>query len=127
MAATFAEKLAAEAVTRRDDGALVADPLKLARLLGGGFFTRYNGGWVRRVTDLETFEGSQMPEGSPVQMQPGIYLDCSIGGSRKAPRATYTLFALLPDGSGKRLGSDHLEGWQSYLRSLLTDDLRQLI
>jgi len=32
-------------------------------------------------------------------MSPGVYLDCSIGGSRKNQRYVYTVFALREDGA----------------------------
>lgn len=73
-------------------------------------YTRYNGGWIRHVTGLDTKKtdgysilGDFVKDG--IQWQdPGLYLDCSIGGSRKNQERWFTLFVLTPDGEIQKVG-----------------------
>jgi hypothetical protein len=73
-------------------------------------YTRYNGGWIKTVTGLNTkttdgysILGEFVKDG--IQWQdPGLYLDCSIGGSRKQQERWFTLFVLTPDGEIQKVG-----------------------
>lgn len=68
-------------------------------------FTRYNGGWIKEVVGVDTshtngysIKGDFISRGIN-WVTPGLYIDCSKGGSRKNQVYTYTLFELNPDGS----------------------------
>lgn len=73
-------------------------------------YTRYNGGWIRHVTGLNTkttdgysILGDFVKDG--IQWaDPGLYLDCSIGGSRKQQERWFTLFVLTPEGEIQKVG-----------------------
>jgi hypothetical protein len=73
-------------------------------------FTRYNGGWIKTVTGLnKTITNGYSVLGTFAQAQitwnsPGLYLDCSIGGSRKNHEPRYQLFILHKDGSISGVG-----------------------
>ncbi len=64
------------------------------------YFSRYNGGWIKsviglnkKVTDGYSIKGEFDPQG--VQWtNPGLYLDCSIDGSRKNQYHCYHLLKL---------------------------------
>jgi|SRR6185503_20060100 len=67
--------------------------------------TRYNGGWMKSVTGLDKTKnngysllGDFVGEGLQ-PLQPGLYLVCDIGGSRKNQVKTYTLVVLHTDSS----------------------------
>lgn len=75
-------------------------------------FSRYNGGWIKSVTGIDkshtdgysvlgnfAWKGKQW-------YYPGIYLDCSISGSRKAWQYRYHLFVLRKDGSFKSIADE---------------------
>lgn len=78
-------------------------------------FTRYNGGWIRRidiVNEKMTTGYSLVSEFAGEGLtwhKPGLYLDCSIGGSRKNQKYQYSLFILGQDGVAKY--HDALETW----------------
>jgi hypothetical protein len=78
-------------------------------------FTRYNGGWIRRidiVNEKMTTGYSLVSEIAGEGLtwhKPGLYLDCSIGGSRKNQKYQYSLFILGQDGVAKY--HDALETW----------------
>lgn len=64
--------------------------------------TRYNGGWVKRVDGLDktvatgySILGPFMRDGADVYVEGGLYLDCSIGGSRRNQEKTYHLFRVV--------------------------------
>lgn len=67
--------------------------------------TRYNGGWVKSVTGLDQTKtngysiiGEFLKSG--VQwLSPGLYLDCSKGGSRKHQDVYHSLVKLNTDGT----------------------------
>ena len=70
-------------------------------------FTRYNGGWIRRIDTVNekmttgySLVGEFAGEGLTWH-KPGLYLDCSIGGSRKNQKYQYSLFILGQDGVAK--------------------------
>jgi hypothetical protein len=72
-------------------------------------FTRYNGGWIRRIDTVNekmttgySLVGEFAREGLTWH-KPGLYLDCSIGGSRKNQKYQYSLFILGQDGVAKYL------------------------
>ena len=72
-------------------------------------FTRYNGGWIRRIDTVNekmttgySLVGEFAGEGLTWH-KPGLYLDCSIGGSRKNQKYQYSLFILGQDGVAKYL------------------------
>ena len=66
-------------------------------------FTRYNGGWIKTIKNLDkdyqngySLEGEFLPVSSgTIQLHENeLYLDCSIGGSRKNQEKNYTLFKI---------------------------------
>lgn len=73
-------------------------------------YSRYNGGWIKKVeglnksvTDGFSIVGDFAPKGLTWHT-PGLYLDCSIDGSRKNQERFFTLFALKRDGSIQKRG-----------------------
>lgn len=83
-------------------------------------YSRYNGGWIRKVEGLDKsktdgysilgeFAGSGM-----TWHEPGLYIDCSIEGSRKNQYRWFTLFILHKDGEiepvGKSIGMEGHSG-----------------
>ena len=62
--------------------------------------TRYNGGWLKTVTGLDktvtngfSIEGEFVQAGDfKMDYKPGLYVDCSKGGSRKNQKWNYHLF-----------------------------------
>ena len=117
---------------RNDMGQMLLDPVVLAKQAAGEDFTRYNGGWVKSVTKLDkrqtngySLVGDFLKEGLQ-WLSPGVYLDCSIGGSRKHPAKTYTVFLLKPDGSVEKLGSvEQCRDWAVRLWDIIEDGLNQ--
>lgn len=72
-------------------------------------FTRYNGGLIRRIDSVNekittgySLVGEFVWKGLTWN-KPGLYLDCSIGGSRKNQKYQYSLFILGQDGVAKYL------------------------
>lgn len=70
-------------------------------------FTRYNGGWIKRIDTVNekvttgySLVGEFARKGLTWH-KPGLYLDCSIGGSRKNQKYQYSLFILGQDGVAK--------------------------
>lgn len=69
-------------------------------------FTRYNGGWLKKVTGLDKSKTNgysilgEFVKGGDYKMDypTGIYLDCSKGGSRKNQEFNYHLFKVDKDG-----------------------------
>ena len=66
-------------------------------------FTRYNGGWIKTITGINkkykngySLLGEFLPisSGNIDLEEDVVYLDCSIGGSRKNHEKNYTLFKL---------------------------------
>lgn len=110
-------------------------------------FTRYNGGWVKTVkgldkkrTDGYSIDGSFVPDARYEWITPGLFIDCSIGGSRKNQTKTYTLFEITPDYELNEIAvskshSWAVEFWPEIEQRLaipkpevvLTDELRQAI
>jgi hypothetical protein len=77
---------------------------------GGGFESpmgRYNGGWCKTVERLDKSKDNGYSlvgefvhkESVQAYQEPGLYLDCDIGGSRRNQVKYYTLFALKADGT----------------------------
>ena len=79
--------------------------LEKAILSGIDNATRYNGGWVKSVTGLDQTKTNGYSvigkfQKSGVQwFDPGLYLDCSKGGSRKNQEIIHSLIMLKADGS----------------------------
>lgn len=94
---------------RNTKGEMLLDPITLAREAAGNNYSRYNGGWVKHVkvldkskTDGYSLVGPFLNEG--LQWLPaGVYLDCSIAGSRKHPRRHYTIFTLSFEGKVEKV------------------------
>lgn len=92
------------AIEKNDKGQLLLDPVALAKGVAGENFSRRNGGWVKNVVGLDKTKtngysllGDFLNQGLQ-WLSPGLYLDCSIGGSRKNHQYWYTLFTLDSDG-----------------------------
>ncbi len=91
-------------IERNSEGCLLMDPEKVAAEVTPKF-SRYNGGWIKRVDGLDKkYANGYSLVGEFVEkglqwLKPGLYLDCSIEGSRKHPERRYSLFRLLPDGT----------------------------
>lgn len=68
-------------------------------------YSRYNGGWVKSVTGLHKAHANgfslvgEFCEKKTAWNMPGLYVDCSISGSRKNQEKTYNLFRLNSDGT----------------------------
>lgn len=92
-----------------DKGHLLLDPEKVAQEAAGEKFSRYNGGWVKNVNRLDKSKTNgfslvgEFFKSGLTWMPPGVYVDCSIDGSRKYPERHYTLFRLHPDGRVEKL------------------------
>lgn len=100
-------------IERNEKGQLLLDPVVLAKEAAqqGGSFSRYNGGWIKSITKLDKSQtngyslvGEFVKQGLQ-WLSPGVYLDCSISGSRKNQVKSYTVFKLEKDGSVKLLGT----------------------
>ena len=89
---------------RNENGAYLLDPVAVAREHVKEY-TRYNGGWIKTVERIDKSKTNgyslvgEFCKSGLQWMSPGVYLDCSIGGSRKYQRNVYTVFALREDGS----------------------------
>lgn len=83
--------------------------------------TRYNGGWTKTVTGLDKTKGNgfsilgEFLRGGVQPLQPGLYLDCGIGGSRKNQEHHYHLVELTPTGEVIILQS--VDGLSGYTRN----------
>lgn len=96
-------------VEKNPKGQLLVDPQQLARQAAGSNFSRYNGGWVKYIIGLDKSKtngysllGRFLNTGLQ-WLDPGLYLDCSVAGSRNHPEKRYTLFQLLETGEIKVL------------------------
>ncbi len=89
---------------RNENGAYLLNPNEIA---GEHVkkYTRYNGGWIKSVERLDKSQTSgyslvgEFLKSGLQWMSPGVYLDCSKGGSRKNQTSIYTVLALREDGS----------------------------
>jgi len=108
----FFEQMVFEAsimIRKNDEGELLLNITAVAAEVIPNF-TRYNGGWIKRVTGVDETKTDgysligDFTKTGLTWHQPGVYLDCSIGGSRKNQAYRYSLFILQPDGVGKYLG-----------------------
>ena len=100
-----------------DAGRLLLNTTDLAKAGAGGNYTRYNGGWLKTITAIDkrktngySLVGEFLDGRTSMYLRPGVYLDCSVGGSRKHHYAVYTVFRLSPTGEVEKLGdenSDH--------------------
>ncbi len=67
-------------------------------------YDRYNGGWIKSVKSLnKKFTNGYSIVGDFVNegvnwVTPGLFIDCSVGGSRKHHDKYHTLFELTPKG-----------------------------
>lgn len=90
---------------RNEKGQMLLDPEALAKKAAGDRFSRYNGGWIREVTRIDKTQTNgyslvgNFLKGGKQWLSPGVYVDCSIGGSRKHREKRYTAFRL--DGEGE--------------------------
>jgi len=89
---------------RNENGAYLLNPVAVAREHVKKY-TRYNGGWIKTIEQIDksktngySLVGEFLKSGLQ-WMSPGVYLDCSKGGSRKNQTSIYTIFALREDGS----------------------------
>lgn len=98
---------------RDEAGAYLLDPIIVASECVKNI-TRYNGGWIRRVDRIDksktngySLVGEFLKNGLQ-WMQPGVYVDCSRGGSRKNQRFGYTVFVLKEDGTVTAYNDDQI-------------------
>jgi len=89
---------------RNENGAYLLNPNEIAREHVKKY-TRYNGGWIKTIEQIDksktngySLVGEFLKSGLQ-WMSPGVYLDCSKGGSRKNQTSIYTVLALREDGS----------------------------
>jgi len=91
-------------VEKNEGGAYLLNPTLVASECVSKF-SRYNGGWVKRVEKLDKSKTNgyslvgEFCKDVAQWMQPGVYLDCSKAGSRKNVRYIYTVFLLRHDGT----------------------------
>jgi hypothetical protein len=91
-------------VEKNPKGQLLLDPQQLARQAVGSNFSRYNGGWIKHVIGLDKTKTNgfsllgRFLNAGLQWLDPGLYLDCSVAGSRNRPEKRYTLFRLLETG-----------------------------
>lgn len=70
-------------------------------------YTRYNGGWIKSVIGLDKSKTDgysiigDFIDSKITWVKPGLYIDNSIGGSRKNTQSVKTLFRLNSDGSSE--------------------------
>jgi len=101
-------------VERNESGAYLLDPNYVAYDHVKGF-SRYNGGWIKRIDKIDKSKTNgysligDFCKSGLQWMQPGIYLDCSKGGSRKNQNYIYTVFVLNEDGTVKAYNDGAIE------------------
>ena len=89
---------------RNENGAYLLDPVAVAREHVKEY-TRYNGGWIKTIEQIDKSKTNgyslvgEFCKSGLQWMSPGVYLDCSKGGSRKNQRNVYTVFILREDGA----------------------------
>lgn len=100
-----------------ENGELLLNVEEVAKeLLSTGYsfsgFSRYNGGWIKQVigldkskTDGYSILGDFAPK-KKTWVKPGLYIDCSIDGSRKNQERRIHLFVILKDGTAKQIGEE---------------------
>lgn len=97
-------------------------------------FSRYNGGWIKQVTGIDKTKTDgysilgPFAKAQKTWNNPGLYLDCSISGSRKNQTKYYHLFILNEDGTITRVG-DELKGslgWAVELWDSITNALNSI-
>ena len=96
---------------RNENGAYLLNPNEIA---GEHVkkYTRYNKGWIKSVERLDKSQTSgyslvgEFLKSGLQWMSPGVYLDCSKGGSRKNQTSIYTVFALREDGTATAYNDD---------------------
>jgi hypothetical protein len=99
---------------RNENGAYLLDPVAVAREHVKEY-TRYNGGWIKTIEQIDKSKTNgyslvgEFCKSGLQWMSPGVYLDCSIGGSRKYHRRIYTVFALREDGSVVAYNDDTID------------------
>ncbi len=93
-------------IERNAAGDYLFDPRRVASECVKGF-TRYNGGWIRKIDRVDKSRTNgyslvgEFCKNGLQWMSPGVYIDCSKGGSRKNQRHVYTVFVLNEDGTAK--------------------------
>lgn len=94
---------------RNDKGQLLINVNEMAKN-GNPNYTRYNGGWVKRVSQIDKSKtdgysliGSFV--NNTTWLTPGLYIDCSIAGSRKSHDKRYALLRLTATGEVETLGT----------------------
>lgn len=96
-------------VEKNPKGQLLLDPQQLARQAAGSNFSRYNGGWVKHIIGLDKTKTNgfsllgRFLNAGLQWLDPGLYLDCSVAGSRRHLEKRYTLFRLFETGEIKVL------------------------
>jgi hypothetical protein len=101
---------------RNENGAYLLDPVAVAKEVVDGY-TRYNGGWIKTIEQIDKSKTNgyslvgEFCKSGLQWMSPGVYLDCSIGGSRKNQRYVYTVFALREDGATVAYNDDAITVW----------------
>lgn len=93
---------------RNERGEILVDIVEIAKATIKGY-TRYNGGWIKRVEGIDKAKTNGYSLIGPFCERgldwnsPGLYIDCSIGGSRRNHEKNYSLFALKEDGTAQLL------------------------
>jgi len=99
-----------ETIEVNEKGQLLLNVHEVAKVGAASNYTRYNGGWVKAVLGIDKAQTNGYSlVGDFVQgttwLNPGLYLDCSIAGSRKHPEKYYTLFRLTQTGDVESLAT----------------------
>jgi len=98
---------------RNEAGAYLLDPIVVAGECVKGI-TRYNGGWIKRIDEIDKSKTNgyslvgEFVKAGIQWMTPGVYLDCSKGGSRKNVRYVYTVFVLCEDGTARAYNDNQI-------------------
>lgn len=111
-------------IRTNERGEILGDAEKFAEMAAEDSWTRYNGGWVKSVTGLDQTRTNgysligEFVRGT-IWLKPGLYVDCSIGGSRKNQHKTYHLFELMADGSARLIQMSSGADWATRLWSTI--------
>lgn len=100
-------------IERNEAGAYLLDPIVVAGGCVKGI-TRYNGGWIKKIDGIDKSKTNgyslvgEFVKAGLQWMTPGVYLDCSKGGSRKNVRYVYTVFVLCEDGTARAYNDNQI-------------------
>ena len=92
-------------------------------------YSRYNGGWVKSVTGLNKEHANgfslvgEFCSKKTEWTTPGLFVDCSISGSRKNQEKTYTLFRLNADGTVREVQTTKGSDWAINLWDSIESEL----